>query len=91
MYGLWQCFGSMTYLVWIRIRIRGSMPQTNGPDPTFKMPTKNQLKKKISAYYFLKVHLHHFSKIKSLKEVKKEEESRLIDGSGSGSIPGTSD
>jgi hypothetical protein len=25
-----------------------------------------------SAYYFLKVHLHHFSKIKSQKEVTKQ-------------------
>jgi hypothetical protein len=25
-----------------------------------------------SAYYFLKVHLHHFSKIKSPKEVTKQ-------------------
>ncbi len=31
---------------------------------TFKMP------KKISAYYFLKVHLHHFSKIKSQRSHK---------------------
>jgi hypothetical protein len=28
--------------------------------------------KSISAYYFLKVHLHHFSKIKSQKEVTKQ-------------------
>jgi len=25
-----------------------------------------------SAYFFLKVHLHHFAKIKSQKEVKKQ-------------------
>jgi hypothetical protein len=40
------------------------------------------IKKKIffsfSAYYFLKVHLHHFSKIKSQKEVTKQEESRFF-------------
>ncbi len=30
------------------------------------------LKKSLSAYYFLKVHLHHFSKIKSHKEVTKQ-------------------
>ncbi len=29
-------------------------------------------KKSFFAYYFLKVHLHHFSKIKSPKEVKKQ-------------------
>jgi hypothetical protein len=28
--------------------------------------------KSSSAYYFLKVHLHHFSKIKSQKEVTKQ-------------------
>jgi hypothetical protein len=28
-------------------------------------------KKSFSAYYFLEVHLHHFSKIKSQKEVTK--------------------
>jgi hypothetical protein len=28
--------------------------------------------KGFSAYYFLKVHLHHFSKIKSQKEVPKQ-------------------
>jgi hypothetical protein len=37
----------------------------------FKTPTKNECEKKFSAYYFLKVHLHHFSKIKSTKEVTK--------------------
>jgi hypothetical protein len=47
-----------------------------GPDPSifiidlFKMPTKTILKK-FPAYYFLKVLLHHFSKIKSQKEVTK--------------------
>jgi hypothetical protein len=29
-----------------------------------------QLKKSFSAYYFLKVHLHHFSKIKSKRSRK---------------------
>ncbi len=29
-------------------------------------------KKSFSAYYFLKVHLHHFSKIKSQQEVTKQ-------------------
>ncbi len=29
-------------------------------------------KKRLSAYYFLKVHLHQFSKIKSQKEVAKQ-------------------
>ncbi len=36
---------------------------------TFRMPAKNKFFNTIfSAYYFLKVHLHHFSKIKSQKE-----------------------
>jgi hypothetical protein len=34
---------------------------------TFKMPTKNNF----FAYYFLNVHLHHYLKIKSHKEVTK--------------------
>jgi hypothetical protein len=29
-------------------------------------------KKKVFCYYFLKVHCHHFSKIKSQKEVTKQ-------------------
>jgi hypothetical protein len=33
---------------------------------------------KKSAYFFLKVHLHHFSKIKSQKEVTKQQESRFF-------------
>jgi hypothetical protein len=33
---------------------------------------KNNLKKSFSAYYFLKLHLHHFSKIKSQKGVTKQ-------------------
>jgi hypothetical protein len=45
---------------WIRIMLFSSV--------TFKTSTKNYFK--FFAYYFLKVHLHHFSKIKSRKEVK---------------------
>jgi hypothetical protein len=41
---------------------------------TFKTPTKNCF----SAYYFLKIHLPHFSKTKSQKEVTKQEESRFF-------------
>jgi hypothetical protein len=33
---------------------------------------KKLFKKSFSAYYFVKVHLHHFSKIKSQKEVPKQ-------------------
>jgi hypothetical protein len=34
--------------------------------------------KKFSAYYFLRVHLHHFSKINSPKEVTKQQETRFF-------------
>jgi hypothetical protein len=55
---------------------------------------KLTLKKCFSAYYFLKAHFHHFSEIKSPKEVTKLWESwffllfllddrRIIEGSGS--------
>jgi hypothetical protein len=33
---------------------------------------KTNFLKSFSAYYFFKVHLYHFSKIKSQKEVKKK-------------------
>jgi hypothetical protein len=45
------------------------------PDPAIFVTdlqdaNKKLIKKKNSAYYFLKVHLHHFSKIKSQKMSK---------------------
>jgi hypothetical protein len=49
------------------------------PDPAiFIIDLQDASKKQIfntifSAYYFLKVHLHHFSKIKSKKKVTKVE------------------
>ncbi len=69
-------------LVWIRIRIHihGSMPLTNGSGSCYfrhwpsRCQQKNNLKKGFSAYYFLKVHLHHFSKNKKSK--KKSRNSR---------------
>jgi hypothetical protein len=46
---------------WIRILLFSSL--------TFKMPAKKQFFNTIfSAYDFLKLHLHHFSKIKIQKE-----------------------
>jgi hypothetical protein len=47
------------------------------PDPAIFIidlqdANKKLKKKKFSAYYFLKVHLHHLSKIKSQKEVTKQ-------------------
>ncbi len=94
-------------LGWIRIRIRGSMPLTNGSGSgscirillfsslTFKMPAKKLIFSLIfSAYYFLKVHLHHFSKIKSQKGSQNSRNQgfsyyfcMMIEGSGAGSIP----
>ncbi len=89
-------------LGWIRIRILGSMLLTNGSGSwirillfsslTFKMPAKKLIFNTIfSAYYFLKVHLHHFSKIKSQKESQNRRNQgfsyyfcMMIEGSGSG-------
>jgi hypothetical protein len=93
-----QCCGSMTFWggsepgsgSWIRILLFSSL--------TFKMPAKKtNFLTQIFAYYYLKLHLHHFSKIKSQK---KSQNSRnldffyyfcmIIEGSESGSIPMTS-
>jgi hypothetical protein len=65
--------------MWICIWIRGSMPLANGtdrdsgpdPDPAIFVIDVQDANKKLNYcfcsydYYFLKVHLHHFSKIKS--------------------------
>jgi hypothetical protein len=92
-------------LGWIRIRIRGSMPLTNGsgswildPDPSIFVidlqdaGNKTKFLTIFSAYYFLKLHLHHFSKIKSEKESQNRRNQgfsyyfcMMIEGSGSGS------
>ncbi len=91
-------------LVWIWIRIFGSMHLTNrsgsgfGPCYFRHQPSRRQQKINFSTNYlltryFLKVHFHHFSKIKSQKEVTKQQESRffllflLDDRSWYGSIP----
>ncbi len=81
---------------WIRILLFSLL--------TFKMPAKKKIFNTIfSAYYFLKVHLHYFLKIKSQKEPQNSknqgfsyyfcmmiEGSGSRAGSGSGSIPLTS-
>ncbi len=96
-------------LVWIRIRIwiRASMTLNNGSGSRFgsgscyfrhwssRCQQKTNLEKSFSAHYFLKVHLHHFSKIKK-KSKKKSQSGRnqgfsyyfclVIEGSVSGSI-----
>jgi hypothetical protein len=96
-------------LGWIRIRIRGSMPLTNGSGSgswirillfsslTFKMPAKTNFFNTIfSPYDFLKLHLHHFSKIKIQKELQNRMNQgfsyyfcMMIEGSGSGSRAGS--
>jgi hypothetical protein len=64
------------------------------PDPASKKIIFTTI---FSSYYFLKVHLHHFSKIKSQKESQNSRNQgfscyfcMMIEGSGSGSIPLTS-
>jgi hypothetical protein len=85
------------------IRIRGSMPLIPDPDPAiFVIDLQDASKKKIfntifSAYYFLKLHLHHFSQIKCQKGSQNSRNKgfsyyfcMMTEGSGSGSIPLTS-
>jgi hypothetical protein len=72
-------------LVWIRIRIRGSIPLTNGSGSFFfiidlqdankKLPV---VKKSFSAHYFLKVLLHHFSKKSKSKRSHKTVEIKVF-------------
>ncbi len=79
-----QCCGSGDILV--RIRIRGSVPLTSGSDSGscyfLQWPSRWQKKKKIFqcffAYYILKLHLYHFSKLKNHKEVTKQQEIRFF-------------
>jgi hypothetical protein len=93
-----QCCGSIWHLLWTRIRIRGSMPLTNGSGSGYcyfhHWPSRPQQKtdflKSFLVNYFLKVHLHHFSKIKSQKEQNSRNQGfsfyfcLMIEGSGSG-------
>ena len=92
------------YYILVWIRIRRSMPLTNGSGSVCgsgsfyyhcwlsRCQQKTNLNKKISAYYFLKVLLHHFSKM-SQKEVTKSKNQGfsyyfclMIEGSGSISL-----
>jgi hypothetical protein len=81
-------------LGWIRIL---------DPDPAIFVTDLQDASKKLafntsfSVFYFLKVHLHHFSKIKCQKESQNSRNQgfsyyfcMMIEGSGSGSIPLTS-
>jgi hypothetical protein len=96
-------------LGWIRIRIRGSMPLTNGSgfgswirillfsSLTFKIQHKtNFLNTIFSVYYFLKLHLNHFSEKKSQKESQNSRNlgfsyyfCMMIEGTGFGSRAGS--
>jgi hypothetical protein len=58
-----------------RIRIRVSIPLTNGSwsgSCFFRQWPSRRQQKILFSSIFLKVHLHHFSKIKSHKEVTKQ-------------------
>ncbi len=61
----------------LRIRIRGDTYlwlMDRDPDPAIFVSDLHDGNKKFQffSYYFLKVHLHHFSKQKSHKEVTKQ-------------------
>ncbi len=104
-----QCSGSMTF--WGGSGSGSSDPcfwlmdpdSDPDPDPAIFVIDLQHASKKIifntifSAYYFLKVHLHNFSKIKSQKESQNRRNQvfsfyfcMMIEWSGSGSIPLTS-
>jgi hypothetical protein len=81
-------------LGWIRIRILGSIHLTNGSCYFRHWPSRCRQKTNtiFSAYYFLKLHLHYFSKIKSQKEQQNSRNQgfsyyfcMMIEGAGSGS------
>ncbi len=62
----------------VQIRIRGSVPLTNESGSWFFVsdtPIKNQI---FVAFFFLKVHLHHSSKIKSHKKSLKTAEIKIF-------------
>ncbi len=97
-----QCSGSMTF--WGGSGSWSSDPcfwlMDPDPDPAIFVIDLQDVSKKLifntisSAYYFLKVYLHHFSKIKSQKESQNRRNQgasyyfcMMIEGSGSGSIP----
>jgi hypothetical protein len=95
-----QCSGSMTF--WCGSGSADQCLWLMDPDPAiFVIDLQDAHKILIlqifSACYFLKVHLHHFSKIKSQKELQNSRNQgfsyyfcMMIEGSGSGSIPLTS-
>jgi hypothetical protein len=96
----YQCSGSMTFwcesgsgsadpCLWLRSGYRIGILLLSSL--TFKMPTKNN-EKNFSAFYFWKVHLHHFSKILSSKKSQNSRNQGFLTifaccSKGSGSIP----
>jgi hypothetical protein len=95
-----QCSGSMTF--WCGSGSGSADPclwlfGSGSGSSTFKMPAKKLFLNTIfSACYFLKVHLHYFSKIKSQKESQNSRTQgfsyyfcMMIEGSGSGSRAGS--
>ncbi len=100
---LYQCSGSMTF--WGGSWSGSSDPcfwlMDPDPDPAIFVIDLQDVSKKLifntifSAYYFLKVHLHHFSKIKSQEESQNRRNQgfsyyfcMMIEGSGSGAGSG---
>ncbi len=74
-----QCCGSMIFWCRFRIRIRGSMPMTNGSGSWscyfLLWPSRCQQKtnlKKVFCILLFEGHLHNFLKIKGQKEVTKQ-------------------
>ncbi len=83
-----QCGGSLKFWYgsesadpfshkWIRIRIRLQIRILLFSSVTFKTSIKKSFKS-FFAYYFLKKHLHHFSKIKGQTAVTKQQESMFF-------------
>ncbi len=81
---------------WIRIRIRIRILDPDAATFVIDLQDANKklIKKIFFPLYFLKVHLHNFSKIKSQKESQNSRNQgfsyyfcMMIEGSGSGSIP----
>ena len=104
-----EALATATMAMFQQLWLQGSMPWTNGSGSgswfrillfsslTFKMPAKNKFFNTIfSAYDFLKLHSHHFPKIK-IPKVSQNRRNQgfsyyfciMIEGSGSGSRAGS--
>ncbi len=95
----WVVFSAVLRIHDILVRIRGSMPLTNGSGSGSWIgscyfcywPSRCQQKTNFflsfSAYFFLKVNLHHFSKIKNQKRSQRTVGTVGLMIEGSGSVP----